>query len=269
MANGENDQETQTHGMHPSFARVIERKRLLKQKLSGIRHIVGIYSAKGGVGKTTTAVNIAYGLKENGLKVGLLDLDVDCPNITMFTGIDNVKVNVTTFPIKPIDVEGIKVMSTATVVDELKRPIIWRGPMITKMIGELLENTDWGELDYLVLDLPPGTSDSPLTIMQLVECSFVIVTTPQRISALNSVRSGLMAKRMNAHLLGVIENMSSGEASKSTLNVVNELQTTLLGIVKLDKAFDENSDSGRIASMFDKRIAQEYQEIIRKLLSPS
>jgi ATP-binding protein involved in chromosome partitioning len=269
MAENDKPGQEPIPGMHPSFAKVIEKKRFLKQKLSGIKHILGIYSAKGGVGKTTTAVNIAYGLKAMGFKVGLLDMDIDCPNMTMFLGIDDVKVNVSTFPIEPVDVGGIKVMSTATVVDELKRPIIWRGPLIAKMVGELLENTNWGDLDYLVLDLPPGTSDAPLTIMQLVECNFIIITTPQRIAALNSIRSGLMAKRMNAHLLGVIENMSSGKPSKNTLYVVDELQTKLLGTVRYDESFNKNSDLGRIVSMFDERVAQEYGNIIKGLLPPA
>ena len=124
--------------VHPSFAKVLEKRRSIQDKLSKIKHIIGIYSAKGGVGKTTTAINLAYALKTMGFDVGLLDADIDCPNITMFLGIETIKMEVKSFPIDPVEVEGIKVMSTAIVIDELKRPIIWRGPLVTKMVEELL-----------------------------------------------------------------------------------------------------------------------------------
>lgn len=139
---------------HPSILKVIEQKKRVKEKLSGIKHKIGIYSAKGGVGKTTTAVNIAYTLKEMGYKVGLLDADVDCPNLTMFLGINEILEG--NYPLIPIEKDGIKVLSTAMFVDDVKRPIIWRGPMIGKMIAEFFENSEWGELDYLIIDLPPG-----------------------------------------------------------------------------------------------------------------
>ena len=118
--------------------------------------------------------------------------------------------------------------------------------MIAKMLGDFFERTDWGDLDYMIIDLPPGTSDSPLTIMQLLELDgFVLVTTPQKVSAMNSIRSGLMAKRLNVSLLGIIENMSDGEASKNTQSAMEILQLMLLGIVKLDGRFNSFSDHGK------------------------
>ncbi len=140
--------------MHPSFLNTLRQKERVKQKLAGIKHKIGIYSAKGGVGKTTIAVNVAYALKDKGFKVGLLDADIDCPNVTMFLGIEE-KMN-REYPLIPVTKDGIKVASTAMVTDELKKPIIWRGALITKMLGDFFENTDWGDLDYLVIDLPPG-----------------------------------------------------------------------------------------------------------------
>ena len=265
MQESENTNVEEQKHMHPSFLKVLEKRRVIQQKLAGIKHIIGIYSAKGGVGKTTTAVNIAYTLGTMGFKVGLLDADIDCPNVTMFLGIEDVKMEIKAFPIKPVEVHGIKVMSTAIVVDELKRPIIWRGPLVTKMVEELLENTEWGDLDYLIIDLPPGTSDVPLTIMQLLKGVFVIVTTPQRIASLNSIRSGLMAKRMNSAILGVVENMSSGKASPGTISVLAELKTELLGTIKLSTSFNDHSDSGRIISMHDKEVATEYRKIAEQL----
>jgi Mrp family chromosome partitioning ATPase/intein/homing endonuclease len=149
-------EEEKTEGkMHPSFLKVIERREKIKQKLAKIKHKIGVYSAKGGVGKTTTAVNIAYTLSRMGFKVGILDADIDCPNVAMFVGITE-QINVESFPMYPVEKNGVKIISTAMVVDEVRRPIIWRGPMVSKMITEFLENTEWGDLDYLIIDLPPG-----------------------------------------------------------------------------------------------------------------
>ena len=228
-------------GAHPSFMRVIQTKRQVKERLANIKHKIGVYSAKGGVGKTTVAINIAYALSLRGLKVGLLDADIDCPNVTMFLGMED-KIDPHA-PLKLPVKDGVKVASTAMLVDELKKPIIWRGPMISKMISDFFLNTDWGELDYLILDLSPGTSDTPLTIMQLLDLDgFVIVTTPQKIAGLNSVRSGLMAKRLGAHILGVVENMSDGKESAGTSEAVAALGTEFLGCIKRDDIFNRLSD---------------------------
>jgi ATP-binding protein involved in chromosome partitioning len=249
-------------GAHPSFMSVIKTKQRIKEKLSNVKHKIGIYSAKGGVGKTTVSVNTAYALSARGFKVGLLDADIDCPNISMFLGIDRM-MDVSSFPLKPIEKYGIKAASTAMIVDDTQKPIIWRGPIIVKMLYDFFENTDWGELDYLVIDLPPGTSDAPLTIMQVLDLDgFVIVTNPQRIAGVNSIRSGLMARRLNVALLGVVENMSSGKPSKNTDDVVATLGTKLLGTVKMDTAFSANSDEGRIPSMESKDILKMFDPIL-------
>ncbi len=196
--------------MHPSFINTLNTRDRIKKKLSSIKHKIGVYSAKGGVGKTTIAVNIAYELSKKGFSVGLLDADIDCPNVTMFLGI-NEMMDTASFPLKPLVKEGVKVASTAMLVDDLKKPIIWRGPIIVKMLYDFFENTEWGPLDYLIIDLPPGTSDAPLTIMQVLDIDgFVIVTTPQKIAMLNSIRSAMMAKRLGKAVLGVVENMYEG-----------------------------------------------------------
>ncbi len=252
-------------GMHPSFARVIAQREELKAKLSGIRHKIGVYSAKGGVGKTTVAVNLAYTLAAVGLKVGLLDADIDCPNTAMFLGMEG-RIDTSVFPLKPLVKDGVKAVSTAMLVDEASRPIIWRGPMITKMLNEMLSHVDWGELDYLVMDLPPGTSDAPLTIMQLLSLDgFVIVTTPQRISGVNSARSGLMAKRLGAPLLGVVENMSSGSPSESTAAAARSLGTEILGIVSADPSFNLLSDGGKVPVKENQKIRGEFEKIAKRI----
>jgi ATP-binding protein involved in chromosome partitioning len=251
--------------MHPSFARVITQREELKKKLAPIRHKIGVYSAKGGVGKTTVSVNLAYALSGMGKSVGLLDADIDCPNLPMFLGIDQ-RIDTSSAPFKPILKDGIKVASTAMLVDEARKPIIWRGPMITKMLTEMFEGMDWGTLDYLIIDLGPGTSDSPLTVMQLLELDgFVIVTNPQRISAVNSTKSGLMAKRLNVSLLGVVENMSSGSASANTIEMCKTLETELLGTVSSDPSFNHLSDLGRIPLLENQKIRSEFETIAKRL----
>ena len=252
--------------MHPSFIGVMRQKERLRSKLAGIKHKIGVYSAKGGVGKTTTAVNIAFALRNKGLRVGLLDADIDCPNLGLFLGITE-RMNTEKLPLVPLEKNGVKVASTAMLVDDTKRPIIWRGPIIVKMLSDFFENTDWGELDYLIIDLPPGTSDAPLTIMQVLELDgFIIVTTPQKIAAVNSIRSGLMAKRLNVALLGVVENMSNGSISENTEEVVKNLDTNLLGDIRLDSAFNTYSDSGRIPVLEDKNISNMFDRIVEKLM---
>lgn len=251
--------------MHPSFVGVIRQKERLKEKLAGIKHKIGVYSAKGGVGKTTIAVNLAYALSQKGFRVGLLDADIDTPNVSLFLGISD-KMDTSSFPLKPLVKEKVKVASTAMVIDDIKRPIIWRGPLIVKMLGDFFENTDWGELDYLIIDLPPGTSDAPLTIMQVLELEgFIIVTTPQRIAAINSIRSGLMAKRLNVALLGLVENMSDENISSNTKDVMEALGTTFLGAVKLDEKFNKYSDAGKIPVLENEEISKIFEEIAGKI----
>jgi len=246
------------------IASVLSKKNMVKANLEKVKHKIGVYSAKGGVGKTTVAINLAYALKELGYKVGLLDADVDCPNVTIFIGINQRAEGA--YPLKPVEKDGIKVMSSALFVDDTKRPIIWRGPLIAKMVEDFMENTNWGELDYLIIDLPPGTSDAPLSIMQLLELDgFIIVTTPQHVAALNAIRSGLMAKRLNISLLGVVENMSYGEA-KGAKEVAEALNTDVLGTIQANELFNELSDEGKIPVQENKEIKEEFISIANKLI---
>ncbi|MDE1834403.1 MAG: P-loop NTPase [Candidatus Micrarchaeota archaeon] len=249
--------------MHPSILKVIEQRKAIKEKLSNIKHKIGVYSAKGGVGKTTVSVNLAYTLKSLGYKVGLLDADVDCPNITMFLGINEMFSD--EYPLKPVDKDGVKVLSTAMFVDDARKPIIWRGPMIGKMIREFFENTEWGDLDYLIIDLSPGTSDSPLSIIQLLDLDgFILVTTPQHIASINTIRSGMMAKRLGVALLGVVETMSDG--SKRGANEVAEaMNCEVIGTVGFSRKFNELSDKGVVPVNQDDEIKEEFLRISKKI----
>ncbi|MDE1874157.1 MAG: P-loop NTPase [Candidatus Micrarchaeota archaeon] len=251
--------------VHPSIFNVVKQRQRIKEKLSGIKHKIGVYSAKGGVGKTTVAVNIAFTLRDMGFKVGLLDADIDCPNLHLFLDIKNAGEPV--YPLKPLEKDGVKVISTAMFVDEAKRPIIWRGPMVAKMLSEFLEMTEWGELDYLILDCSPGTSDSNLSIMQLLDMDgFVLVTTPQHIAAINAIRSGMMAKRLGVSVLGVVENMSNGKTGGGK-EVADALKCDLFGEIKSSNIFNTASDSGKIPVSEDSEIKEEFIRITKRLIS--
>ncbi|MGC8571962.1 MAG: P-loop NTPase [Candidatus Micrarchaeia archaeon] len=263
LKNDQKNEEIKINMTNP-LMKVLHEKEELKTKLKGIKYKIGIYSAKGGVGKTTISINLAYSLAQKGLKVGLLDADIDCPNITIFLGINSSIGN--EYPLRPIMHKNVKVLSTAMLVDDLNKPIIWRGPLIAKMITDFLKNTEWGDLDYLIIDLPPGTSDAPLSIMQLLDLSgFIIVTTPQKVSSINSIRSGLMARRLNMPIIGVIENFSKGSVNENTKMVASKLNTEVLGVIKNDEKFADMTDKGLIHVMNDKDIKETFDNITNKI----
>ncbi|MCI0843898.1 MAG: P-loop NTPase, partial [Chloroflexi bacterium] len=156
--------------------RTWQQKRQITDRLGKIKTKIGVYSGKGGVGKTTVAVNLAVTLANMGSSVGLLDVDIDCPNVAKVMGITD-KPEYVDEQIIPTEKYGVKVVSMAFFQENPEEAIIWRGPMIHNAISQFLQQTDWGELDYLVVDLPPGTSDSPLTVMQnLPMDGFVVVS---------------------------------------------------------------------------------------------
>jgi ATP-binding protein involved in chromosome partitioning len=186
-----------------------ELTKRIEENLTRIRNRLIILSGKGGVGKTTVAVNIALALAQAGRRVGILDTDIHGPNVPLMLGIQEAEPTVApeggflpyTGPL------GIKAMSMALLVKNA--PIIWRGPLKAKAIMEFLGNVSWGELDWLVIDSPPGTGDEPLSIAQLVKATIaIIVTTPQEVSALDARRALEFARMVNLRVIGIVENMS-------------------------------------------------------------
>ncbi len=177
--------------------------------IPGIRNIVAVASGKGGVGKSTVAVNVACALTRLGHQTGLLDADVYGPSVPMMLGLTDEKPEVRPDRrIVPVEKFGLRAISMGMFVGE-RTPVIWRGPMVTKLITEFFKNVEWGELDYLVLDLPPGTGDAQLTVAQQVPLAGgVIVTTPQDVALLDVKRGITMFQQVNAPVLGVVENMS-------------------------------------------------------------
>ena len=179
------------------------------QLVPGVKNVVAVASGKGGVGKSTTSVNVALALAESGAKVGLLDADIYGPNLPLMMGLkERPQLHGGEGAIEPIRRYGVKLMSIGFFLDE-NNPVIWRGPMVHGAIQQFLRDVDWGELDYLVVDLPPGTGDAPLSLSQLVPMSgVVIVTTPQDV-ALQDVSKGIgMFRRLEVPVVGVVENMS-------------------------------------------------------------
>jgi ATP-binding protein involved in chromosome partitioning len=177
--------------------------------IPGVKNVVAVASGKGGVGKTTTSVNLALALADAGASVGLLDADIYGPNVPLMMGLkEKPQLQGGEGAIEPIKRYGIKLMSIGFFLDE-SNPVIWRGPMVHSAIQQFLRDVDWGELDYLVVDLPPGTGDAPLSLSQLVPLSgVVIVTTPQDV-AIQDVTKGIgMFRRLEVPIVGVVENMS-------------------------------------------------------------
>jgi len=188
-----------------------EKQNKVADNLKKIKHKIVVLSGKGGVGKSTVSANLAISLNQKGYKVGLLDSDFHGPSIPKMLGLEEEKPEPSEKGIKPITTKSnLKVMSMAFLIPDKDAPVIWRGPMKMGAIKQLIGDVDWGELDYLIIDLPPGTGDEPLSIAQLIPDNdgAVIVTTPQDV-ALVSVRKSInFVKKMNMNVVGIIENMS-------------------------------------------------------------
>ena len=247
--------------------------------LPGVKHIIAVSSGKGGVGKSTVTVNMAVALKKEGYAVGIMDADIYGPNIPMMIG-------VTKEPIKegdkitPAEGQGVKVISMGFFVPE-DTPVVWRGPMVHGAIQQFFRDVVWGELDYLLIDLPPGTGDVPLTLSQLVPLTGAItVTTPQEV-ALSDVRKGMtMFKKVNVPLLGVVENMSyfvCGHCGERTEifsfgggeQAAKKFGVPFLGRVPLDPAIREGGDQGSpiVVKNPDSPQTQAFLQIVRALVS--
>ena len=199
------EERTRVEGMKRNW----EQKRLVNERLQQIGKRIGVYSGKGGVGKTTIAVNLAVMLAQEGARVGLFDCDIDCPNVTRVMRISDGPTSDDGTVMIPPSRFGVRVMSMAMFQENEEEATIWRGPMIMKTIQQFVMQVDWGELDYLLVDLPPGTGDAQLSLCQTVPLDGgVIVTTPQEAS-LGVVRKGIeMFRKVNVPILGIVENMS-------------------------------------------------------------
>lgn len=234
--------------------------------ISGVKHTIAVASGKGGVGKSTVASNLAVSLSLIGYKVGLLDCDVYGPSVPTIMGIKEKPGIGENRKIIPIEKHGIKLMSLGLLLDD-DSPVIWRGPIVAKLISQFVDDITWGELDFLVLDLPPGTGDVQLTLAQKVKLTgAVIVTTPQDLALLDADKGAAMFRQVNAPVLGIVENMSgfqcphcneqtdifgSGGGEREAL----KLQVPFLGKIPLEPGVRKSGDDGVPISLSDKESA--------------
>ncbi|MEM7043687.1 MAG: iron-sulfur cluster carrier protein ApbC [Pseudomonadota bacterium] len=227
-----------------------------KPELPGIRHVVAVASGKGGVGKSTTSTNLALALAARGKRVGVLDADIYGPSQPRMLGITGKPSSPDGKKLMPMENFGLKVMSMGFLVDE-DAPMIWRGPMVQSAIQQMLNDVEWGELDYLIVDLPPGTGDAQLTMAQRVPLAgAVIVSTPQDIALLDARKALNMFRKVDVPVLGIVENMSyfacphCGERSDifshgGAKATAEQYGVEFLGEIPLDIGIRENSDRGR------------------------
>ena len=225
------------------------------EPIQGVKNIIAVASGKGGVGKSTTTVMLAYELQQLGAKVGILDADIYGPSIPTMLGTDQQPESPDQKSFLPIEANGIQAMSLGFLLDQ-KAPAIWRGAMVTKALMQMLQDTRWKDLDYLLIDLPPGTGDIQLTMIQKIPLTAaVIVTTPQKISLIDAQKALAMFKKVEIPVLGIIENMSSficgncGHESHVFGNgggesMAQEFDVTLLGQLPLHIEILQNMDTG-------------------------
>jgi ATP-binding protein involved in chromosome partitioning len=246
--------------------------------LPNVKNIIAVASGKGGVGKSTTAVNLALALSIEGSRVGILDADIYGPSQPKMLGLEGqrpVSVDGKTF--EPLEAFGLQTISIGFLVDQDK-PVIWRGPMVTQALTQMVFSTNWNALDYLIVDLPPGTGDTQLTLTQKVPVSgAVIVTTPQDIALLDARRGLKMFEKVNVRILGVVENMSTHICSScgheealfgtgGGQSLAEESGVQLLGELPLDVRIRREADGGEptVVADPDSAIAMKYREIARR-----
>jgi ATP-binding protein involved in chromosome partitioning len=250
-----------------------------KVDLPGVRHVVAVSSGKGGVGKSTTAVNLALAGVAEGLRVGLLDADVYGPSVPKLLGLHGQPEQLAGRRLRPMAAHGVKVMSIGLLVGE-ETPMVWRGPMVMAAITQLVRDVEWGELDLLLVDMPPGTGDAQLTLAQIIPLAgAVVVSTPQDLALIDARRGVAMFRRVDVPILGVVENMSvfvcpscggrtelfgHGGAREEAARI----GAPFLGEVPLDPEIRRTSDAGTpiVATDPDGPHARAYREIVRALV---
>jgi len=247
--------------------------------IPGVRNIIAVASGKGGVGKSTTAVNLALALLAEGAKVGILDADIYGPSQPMMLGLADAKpVSEDGQNMEPMMGHGLQAMSIGFLID-VETPMVWRGPMVTQALEQLLNNTKWHDLDYLVVDLPPGTGDIQLTLAQRVPVTgAVIVTTPQDIALIDARKGLKMFQKVNIPILGIVENMSLHICSKcgheerifgegGGERMGKDYDIEMLGALPLDMAIRQQVDSGKptVVADPDGRVSQIYKQIARRV----
>jgi len=258
------------------------QQELLKARLAHIKHRIMIMSGKGGVGKSTVSANLAYALANRGYKVGLLDADIHGPDIPLMLGVEGKRLEVSPNGVEPLEAkQNLKVVSMSFLITNADTPVIWRGPLKMNALRQFLSEVNWGELDFLIVDLPPGTGDEPLSIAQLVNPldGSIIVTTPQDVALLDSRKGVNFSKRVEVRVLGIIENMSGfvcpfckkeidlfkkGGGERAAL----ELKVPFLGRIPIDPQIVELADKGKLLleDSPESSAAKAFNEIVEHIL---
>ncbi len=257
------------------------REKLMREKLSHIEHKLIVMSGKGGVGKSTVAANLAVSFARKGYEVGILDADVHGPNIPKMLGLDQARLQGIPQGMLPVPLyPNLKVLSMAFLLPSADSPVVWRGPLKHGVFQQFLGETEWGELDYLIVDLPPGTGDEPLSIAHLIGQvdGSIIVTTPQEVALLDSRKAVVFSQMVQVPVVGIVENMSGflcphcgkeinlfkmGGGEKAA----QELGVPFLGRIPLDPEIVQNCDQGKpfVAANPNSRAAQAFFEITERI----
>lgn len=254
-----------------------EEEKKIKEVISIIKHRIAVLSGKGGVGKTTVSVNLAYAFKSSGYLTGILDADVTGPNVAKMLNIQSDLIYLDE-KIIPFEKLGVKMISAASILEK-GQPLIWHGPLRSKLINQFLADVDWGVLDYLIADLPPGTGDEIITIGQEMIPDFaVIITTPQEVSVIDAERAINMAKQLGIPTIGVIENMSGFVCPhcKSEIDIfgfgsgrklAEENDVHFLGSIPIDIQTRIQGDKGEpiFVEMPDSEVSNAFKEIANKI----
>jgi Mrp family chromosome partitioning ATPase len=258
----------------------LEHKEL-EDRMGLIRHKIIVLSGKGGVGKSTVSANLAVSLALAGKKVGLLDVDVHGPSIPRMLGLDGARLEIRDGAIQPVDKGGMKVMSVGFMLQNRDDAVIWRGPMKAGVIKQFLKDVEWGGLDYLIIDSPPGTGDEPLSVCQLLKNpdGAVVVTTPQDVATADVRKSINFCRQLGMPVVGVVENMSGfvcpkcGEITDifkkgGGERMAHEMGAPFLGRIPIDPAVGDSCDSGNPFAYHrnQSESGKAFEQIVRKIL---
>lgn len=256
-----------------------EDRQTIKRRLNRIKHKIVVMSGKGGVGKSTVAVNMAVSLALSGKKVGLMDVDIHGPSVPTMLNLENSALQSSADGILPVSVGELKVMSIGFLLKDSSNAVIWRGPMKMGAIQQFIKDVDWGDLDYLIIDSPPGTGDEPLSVCQIIEDldGAVIVTTPQKVAITDVEKSISFCRQLDLHVLGIVENMNGfvcpdcgsithmfkdGGGKK----LAEEYSINFLGSIPLDPAIGTACDNG--TPFVHKYAKSETAKIFEKVIDP-
>ncbi|MBN2621656.1 Mrp/NBP35 family ATP-binding protein [candidate division WOR-3 bacterium] len=260
-----------------------EEQKRINETLSRIRNRILVFSGKGGVGKSTVAVNLAVAISERSMKVGLLDVDIHGPNVAKMLGVEGKRMEpADNNTIMPVHVsKNLSLVSMSFLLQDPTSPVIWRGPLKMKLIQQFIGDVLWGDLDYLIIDSPPGTGDEPLSVAQLIPATgAIIVTTPQEVSLLDSRKAVNFARKLNLKIYGIVENMSGMTCPHcgKTIDLfktgggeqaAKELNIPFLGAIPIEPMIVTLGDDGKSFMLHQResKAAKAFTEVVNKIVA--